>query len=92
MKSRRYGGYKAEVTYEGEPKYEPYAPKPKPQYPVQPYSQASETRPAYVQTAKPEAKSAEPVTTPAPAPEEPEAVAAQTVVKSIAPVPKAIRK
>ena len=91
-----YGGYKAEVTYEGEPKYEPYepkpyVPKPKPSYPVQPYSQASETRPAYVQTAAPEAKAAEPVTTPAPAPKEPEAVA-KTVVQSISPAPKAIRK
>merc|ERR1712141_619501 len=78
-----YGGYKAEVTYEGEPKYEPYepkpyVPKPKPSYPVQPYSQASETRPAYVQTAAPAPKAirkysyrtVSPTTTAAPPPVE----------------------
>ena len=86
------GGYQADVTYEGEAKYAPV--EHKPSYPVQPYSKASEARPVYVQAApapKPEAKAAEVTTTAAPV--EPEAVAAETVVKSIAsPAPQAIRK
>ena len=77
------------MTYEGEAKYDPY--EPKPSYPVQPYSKASEARPVYVQPAKPEAKAVEVTTTAAPVEAEPEAVA-QTVVKTITAAPQAIRK
>lgn len=77
-----YGGYQAEVTYEGAatyPEAKPYVQPPRPSYPVQPYSAASESRPSYV--SQPEAKAVEVTAKPEPVQE------AQAIVAPVTEAP-----